>query len=97
MKGTRRFSWRPLRAGMCAIFLAAVALVLLLPAEGAAQLPQSQRHMLEEYWLTAFPGQPPLGGAKSTAHMLAKAVPDECYNGIGVVYPPGPPCAEGKP
>ena len=29
--------------------------------------------------------------------LLAKAAPDECFNGIGVNYPPGPPCAAGKP
>jgi hypothetical protein len=28
---------------------------------------------------------------------LAKAKPDECYNGIGQPYPVGPPCATGKP
>ncbi|MEV4636175.1 hypothetical protein AB0J80_02375 [Actinoplanes sp. NPDC049548] len=28
--------------------------------------------------------------------LLAKAAPDECFNGIGQPYPPGPPCAEGK-
>jgi hypothetical protein len=27
---------------------------------------------------------------------LAKAKPDECFNGIGQPYPAGPPCAEGK-
>ncbi|GIF26160.1 hypothetical protein BJ973_003430 [Actinoplanes tereljensis] len=29
--------------------------------------------------------------------LLAKAKPDECFNGIGVPYPAGPPCAEGQP
>jgi len=28
---------------------------------------------------------------------VAKAEPDECYNGIGKPYPPGPPCSEGIP
>jgi hypothetical protein len=27
---------------------------------------------------------------------LAKAQPDECFNGIGQVYPAGPPCTTGK-
>ena len=27
---------------------------------------------------------------------LAKAKPDECFNGIGQPYPVGPPCAEGQ-
>ena len=29
--------------------------------------------------------------------MLAKAQPDECFAGIGVDYPAGPPCASGVP
>ncbi|GLY00751.1 hypothetical protein Acsp01_11300 [Actinoplanes sp. NBRC 101535] len=28
--------------------------------------------------------------------LLAKAKADECFNGVGVVYPAGPPCAEGQ-
>jgi hypothetical protein len=28
--------------------------------------------------------------------LLAKAKPDECFNGIGQPYPAGPPCAEGQ-
>ncbi len=28
--------------------------------------------------------------------LLAKAAPDECFDGIGVDYPAGPPCATGK-
>jgi hypothetical protein len=28
--------------------------------------------------------------------LLAKAKPDECFNGIGAPYPAGPPCAEGQ-
>ncbi|GHJ11631.1 hypothetical protein TPA0907_59980 [Micromonospora humidisoli] len=29
--------------------------------------------------------------------LLAKAAADECFAGVGVDYPPGPPCAEGQP
>ena len=32
-----------------------------------------------------------------TFQLLAKAEPDECFNGVGVAYPPGPPCATGQP
>lgn len=28
--------------------------------------------------------------------LLAKATPDECFNGIGMPYPPGPPCEQGQ-
>ncbi|WP_245730472.1 hypothetical protein [Micromonospora pallida] len=29
--------------------------------------------------------------------LLAKAAPDECFNGIGMPYPAGPPCEQGQP
>ncbi|WP_422769503.1 hypothetical protein ACN28C_22465 [Plantactinospora sp. WMMC1484] len=29
--------------------------------------------------------------------LLAKAQPDECFDGVGQPYPAGPPCAEGQP
>lgn len=29
--------------------------------------------------------------------VLAKAVADECFAGVGAPYPPGPPCAQGQP
>lgn len=32
-----------------------------------------------------------------TLDLLAKATPDECYDGIGIAYPPGPPCSQGVP
>ncbi|WP_328342461.1 hypothetical protein [Micromonospora sp. NBC_00421] len=32
-----------------------------------------------------------------SVRLLAKAAADECFAGIGVDYPPGPPCAEGQP
>lgn len=32
-----------------------------------------------------------------TSTLLAKAQPDECFAGIGVNYPPGPPCSSGIP
>ena len=31
------------------------------------------------------------------AEVLAKAAPDECFDGVGNPYPPGPPCATGRP
>lgn len=42
------------------------------------------------------PGGKP--GKTSYRHqLLAKATPDECFVGVGLPYPPGPPCAEGQP
>lgn len=35
--------------------------------------------------------------ATLSRELLAKAKPDECFDGIGIDYPPGPPCSEGKP
>jgi hypothetical protein len=35
--------------------------------------------------------------ATTTWDLLAKASPDECYDGIGNPYPSGPPCASGQP
>ncbi|WP_309236852.1 hypothetical protein [Micromonospora sp. S-DT3-3-22] len=32
-----------------------------------------------------------------SVRLLAKAAADECFAGVGVDYPPGPPCAEGRP
>ncbi|MEU1607716.1 hypothetical protein [Micromonospora matsumotoense] len=32
-----------------------------------------------------------------TVRLLAKAAADECFSGVGVDYPPGPPCAVGQP
>ncbi len=40
---------------------------------------------------------PPIGGTTFETELLAKAQPDECFNGIGQPYPAGPPCAEGQP
>ncbi|MEU7978857.1 hypothetical protein AB0B63_10030 [Micromonospora sp. NPDC049081] len=36
------------------------------------------------------------GAQQSSPQLLAKAQPDECFAGIGLPYPAGPPCAEGK-
>jgi len=29
--------------------------------------------------------------------LIGKAQADECFAGVGVPYPPGPPCASGQP
>ncbi|HUZ01941.1 MAG TPA: hypothetical protein VMU89_16460 [Thermomicrobiaceae bacterium] len=46
---------------------------------------------------TAAPSMPIFVNGPYTASLLAKAQPDECFNGVGNVYPPGPPCAQGQP
>lgn len=40
---------------------------------------------------------PAATGGGMSFEVLAKAVADECFAGVGVPYPPGPPCAEGQP
>lgn len=52
--------------------------------------------------LVAAPATPALAAADADAsgmsiEVLAKAVADECFAGVGVPYPPGPPCAQGQP
>lgn len=37
------------------------------------------------------------GTPDMSIELLAKAVADECFAGIGVPYPPGPPCEQGQP
>lgn len=36
------------------------------------------------------------GKVSYRSQLLAKATPDECFVGIGLPYPAGPPCAEGQ-
>jgi len=38
----------------------------------------------------------PVAAEPYTIELLGKAQPDECFNGLGMPYPPGPPCAEGQ-
>ncbi|KIR65276.1 hypothetical protein TK50_07390 [Micromonospora haikouensis] len=47
----------------------------------------------------AVPGEPGLLPRASTTfehELLGKALPDECFAGIGQPYPAGPPCAQGQ-
>lgn len=48
---------------------------------------------------TATTGGPAAAGdtGEVSLEVLAKAVADECFAGVGVPYPPGPPCTEGQP
>jgi hypothetical protein len=39
---------------------------------------------------------PGIARPTESARLLAKAAADECFAGIGVDYPPGPPCAVGR-
>jgi hypothetical protein len=37
-----------------------------------------------------------VSSTEPSIQLLAKAAPDECFAGIGLPYPPGPPCAQGR-
>ncbi|MCX6029955.1 MAG: hypothetical protein NT169_11755 [Chloroflexi bacterium] len=77
-------------------------------APSDAAKPPAALEQMEQFWqgLYGRPSDParinpsfmpqatqplPLGGK-----LLAKAQPDECFDGIGSPYPPGPPCATGR-
>jgi hypothetical protein len=47
--------------------------------------------------ITKATGNRPLLVSDLQATLLAKAKPDECFDGIGNPYPPGPPCEQGSP
>lgn len=58
--------------------------------------------MLQQFWLDTYGASAPMlpQGAfplPMDGKLLAKAQPDECFDGIGNPYPPGPPCASGAP
>jgi hypothetical protein len=60
---------------------------------------------LNQFWLDAYGSG--LGIASATPgaadnpslawSLLSKAQPDECFDGMGEPYPPGPPCDQGQP
>ncbi|BCJ68030.1 hypothetical protein [Polymorphospora rubra] len=66
--------------------LAAVAVLGLLPALAGAPAALAA---------PADPG-PATSGPHEAWELLAKAQVDECFDGIGMAYPPGPPCASGQ-
>jgi hypothetical protein len=81
-------------------FLLLVSLVVYAQEKAAEGVPNPE---LSAYWqgLSGFPAG--MMEAQQTqlpttiAELLAKAAPDECFNGIGQPYPAGPPCATGIP
>ncbi|MGD0917667.1 MAG: hypothetical protein ABSB22_14545 [Thermodesulfobacteriota bacterium] len=58
----------------------------------------AQYSSLLEYWLKNFyyPRKPIKEKPILNRELLAEAVPDECFNGIGNPYPQGPPCPDGS-
>ncbi len=90
-------------AALVALFAAVMAAnagVLPPPVANPAPLaPDRAVEMLDQYWLDAYAGQAStqLFTSALTHTLLAKAQPDECFDGAGNPYPPGPPCATGQP
>ncbi|MDT4990882.1 MAG: hypothetical protein QOH97_774 [Actinoplanes sp.] len=74
--------------------VAAVVVVLLGTQSALAGTASRRTTSTRAATLTRAPAKQ---GAGYTATLLAKAAPDECFNGIGQPYPVGPPCAEGQP
>ena len=60
--------------------------------------PSGAVDQLDRYWLGAYDVKAPAHlFAQALSHeLLAKAQPDECFDGAGNPYPAGPPCATGK-
>ncbi len=91
--------YRPLII-LLAVFL---AVGLLLLTQFGVSFSAAQPQLLgltgqEMLALQSANEQPPSQTDSTIAYeLLAKAEPDECYNGIGLPYPPGPPCETGKP
>jgi hypothetical protein len=70
---------------------------LISPASADAPINNDSSN-LEEHWLNLYPGFPPDEPFSSLDRtLLTKASPDECYNGIGAPYVPGPFCEGGEP
>ncbi len=86
------------------VALSALSLLLLAqlslgfavaPAGAAALRPGLSLAELQAYWNTLHAAPPHLNSI--TYELLLKAQPDECYDDIGLPYPPGPPCDVGQP
>jgi len=78
----------------CSLFF-----IALFSCFGQVQAVGLSKGDLEDYWHNLYPASPPLKTLVQGTlgrELLAKAKRDECFNGIGVPGPPGPPCAEGR-
>lgn len=85
---------------LLAMMLAA-GLLLLTQFGVSLSAAQSQQRGMTGQELQAFEqaSNQPTSQTDSTIsyELLTKASPDECYDGIGNPYPPGPPCDVGQP
>jgi hypothetical protein len=100
-----KFNWRKLGVTL-ALWLGVAALWLAWwPETGLADPPTPglSPEQLEEFWQEAY-GDSDLSAqqidqflATLDWEVLAKAEPDECYDGMGNPYPSGPPCGTGRP
>ena len=78
------------------IILSSLFIVLLLAPLSQAQIPPGPLSDLLTYYANIY-NTPQIPEPIFAKKVVAKAQPDECYNGIGNPYPSGPPCSEGKP
>jgi hypothetical protein len=78
------------------ITFASLLVLFLLAPDSYAQIPEGPLSDLLMYYANIY-SKPQIPQPIFAKKVVAKAQPDECYNGIGNPYPPGPPCSEGQP
>ena len=78
------------------IILSSLFMVLLLAPLSQAQIPPGPLSDLLIYYASLY-SSPQKPAPLFVKKVVAKAEPDECFNGIGNPYPREPPCSEGKP
>ena len=84
------------------LLVVAVWMVAAGPAGTAPPSPQEQRDALAGFWQTAYDNPPVARGELPNTwldrELLAKAAPDECFNGVGAPYLGSvPTCEYGVP
>ena len=84
------------------LLIAGLWLGIAQAADAPPPTPQEQLDALSEYWLGAYPAPQAVEGELPTTllarELLAKAQPDECFNGIGLPYSGTVPvCEYGMP
>ncbi|MEN3614755.1 hypothetical protein AAH979_35120 [Plantactinospora sp. ZYX-F-223] len=85
------------------VLAATLTLAGLPAAHGTVSAgPAVQKHLLDDVppkaaERSAAPTSRQSAAATGKPELLAKAVPDECFGGIGPPYPPEWPCESGKP
>lgn len=100
-----KFNWRKFWLALALWVGLGVLWLAWWPESGLADppAPSLSPEQLEEFWQETY-GDSTVSTqqfdqflATLDWELLAKAQPDECYNGMGSPYPAGPPCDTGQP